>query len=68
MRWRGKLKALYLRHEKLVKEMGRREYKHGSSLDKRQARGSALQDIFLQSKNEQKKILKNKSCECLKGT
>ncbi|WP_216364553.1 pyrimidine dimer DNA glycosylase/endonuclease V [Moorella sp. E308F] len=32
LRWRGKLKALYLRHEKLAKEMKSRSYSHCSPL------------------------------------
>jgi len=64
MRWRGKLKALYLRHGKLVKEMEKRGYRHKSPLDKKQAKGKLSQSVFLQSKAEQKKILKNKPCKC----
>jgi hypothetical protein len=64
MRWRGKLKALYLRHGKLVEEMEKRGYNHKSPLDKKQAKGKLLQSVFLQSKKEQKKILKNKPCKC----
>jgi hypothetical protein len=63
-RWRGKLKALYNRHEKLIKEMKKREYNHNSPLDNRRARGRAVQDVYLASKTEQKKILKRKSCSC----
>ena len=50
-RWQGKLKALYLRHEKLVKEMQKRGYLHHSNLDKKLARGGAVQNYFLQTKN-----------------
>ncbi len=63
-RWRGKLKALYNRHEKLVKEIKKRGYNHNSPLDKRRARGRAVQDFYLASKAEQKKILKKRSCKC----
>jgi hypothetical protein len=65
-RWRGKLKALYNRHEKLVKEMKRRGYKHNSPLDKRKARGKAIQDHLLDNKKRQKEILKCKDCECFR--
>lgn len=65
VRWHGKLKALYLRHEALVKEMEKRGYVHNSSLDKRLAKGKALQDYFLHSLKEQKKILHEKPCDCL---
>ena len=43
----GKLKALYLRHEELVKEMNYRGYHHKSPLDKRKATGKDKQDIFI---------------------
>lgn len=64
LRWQGKLKALYLRHELLVKEMKKRGYKHLSNLDKRLAKGRVAQNYFLHSLKEQKKILKNKPCPC----
>jgi len=65
MRWRGKLKALFLRHEKLVKEMKKRGYKHNSPLNKKQAKGKDTQLVYIDKPNEQKKILTNKSCDCL---
>lgn len=64
LRWKGKQKALYLRHESLVKEIGKRGFKHASPLDKAQATGKAVQDEFLQSLQEQKEILKKKGCKC----
>jgi len=64
LRWKGKLKALYLRHEELVKEMLRRGYKHNSPLDKKLAKGKSIQDVFWQSKKLQIKILKSKNCDC----
>lgn len=64
-RWVGKLKALYLRHEALVKEMTRREYTHNSPLDKRYATGSARQRTFIDSIAVQKKLLTAKPCDCL---
>lgn len=66
-RWEGKLKALYLRHEKLVKEMKRREYQHHSPLDQKKATGQIKQNQFLCSQEEQEKILKDKNCNCLLG-
>ena len=65
MRWRGKLKALYLRHEKLITEMKRRGYNHKSLLDKRFAKGKVVQNVYVDSKIMQRKILKRKPCECL---
>ncbi|ACD83701.1 pyrimidine dimer DNA glycosylase/endonuclease V [Candidatus Methylacidiphilum infernorum] len=64
-RWRGKLKALFLRHEQLVKEMVRRGYKHKSPLDQNLALGSGIQDQFVDSIEKQKEILKRKNCPCL---
>ncbi|HPI67359.1 MAG TPA: pyrimidine dimer DNA glycosylase/endonuclease V [bacterium] len=63
-RWQGKLKALYWRHEKLVKEMARRGYQHYSFLDKRLARGKAKQNYLLDSLTKQRNLLKNKKCPC----
>lgn len=65
LRWKGKLKALYLRHEKLIGEMERRGYNHLSPLDKRYAKGSAKQSIYIDKPNKQKIILINKNCDCL---
>jgi hypothetical protein len=64
LRWKGKLKALYLRHELLVKEFQRRSYRHRSNLRRCLACGSARQDKFVNSYKEQVKILKRKMCGC----
>ena len=64
LRWVGKEKALYLRHEKLVKEFLVRGYKHHTPLDKKLAVGSGKQNIFINSIEEQKILLTNKNCEC----
>ena len=64
LRWKGKLKALYGRHDALVREMAFRGYRHRSPLSKREARGSAIQRIFVDSPQTQIRILKNKRCEC----
>lgn len=63
-RWVGKLKALSKRHEQLIKEMKKRGYKHLSLLDKKLAKGQAIQKVKLQSISEQKSILKQKPCGC----
>ena len=65
LRWVGKQKALYLRHEELVKEFSRRGYQHHTPLDKKLAIGQGNQSIFINTIKEQKVILKNKPCECL---
>jgi hypothetical protein len=63
-RWRGKLAALYLRHEAQVEEMARRGYRHASPLDQRQATGSAAQHDYVDSLDAQFAILRNKGCDC----
>jgi hypothetical protein len=64
LRWRGKQKALYLRHEKLVEEMVRRGYHHYSSLEKIYVTGDAQQDVFIDSQEEQVRLLRQKKCGC----
>jgi len=64
LRWVGKTRALYIRHESLVNEFIRRGYKHHSPLDKRCARGGDKQSVFINVISEQKKILNKKPCEC----
>ena len=64
LRWHGKLKALYLRHEKLVKEMNLRGYNHFSPLEKKLAQGKSKQNIFIDLPKHQILILKNKGCKC----
>ena len=64
IRWKGKLKAMYLRHEELVAEMINRGYNHNSHLDKRKATGKSKQDIFVDMPEKQAQILKQKGCCC----
>ena len=64
LRWKGKLKALYGRHEALVSEMAARGYRHLSPLAKRQATGSAKQTIYVDRPRKQLVILRNKHCQC----
>lgn len=66
LRWVGKEKALYARHEALVREFIRRGYKHHTPLDKSIAYGESVQKIFINTVAEQKIILRNKPCECFK--
>lgn len=63
-RWQGKLAALYKRHQALVIEMERRGYHHHSPLNKKLATGKQNQDIFVNTIEEQKKILRGKNCQC----
>ncbi|MBI5216003.1 MAG: pyrimidine dimer DNA glycosylase [Ignavibacteriae bacterium] len=64
LRWIGKTKALFNRHEALVKEMKRRGYLHRTPLDSKLATGEAIQRTFVHSTMEQKRILKEKKCKC----
>ena len=63
-RWKGKLKAMYSRHDELVKEMSSRGYSHKSPLDKRKATGQSIQNDFVDIPSRQIQILKNKGCTC----
>lgn len=65
LRWVGKTRALYNRHQALVAEFARRGYNHKTPLDKNLAKGPTGQKTFINTVAEQKKILKNKPCECL---
>ncbi|MCX5687120.1 MAG: pyrimidine dimer DNA glycosylase/endonuclease V [Candidatus Omnitrophica bacterium] len=64
IRWRGKLKALYLRHDKLVQDMNRRGYEHKTPLLKALAKGKCKQGEYVNSYKEQIEILKSKKCDC----
>jgi hypothetical protein len=64
LRWKGKLAALYLRHEELAKEMLRRKYNHKTELDRKYATGNLSQNQFVNTYDEQLNILKNKGCKC----
>lgn len=64
LRWVGKTKALYLRHEALIDEFTKRGYKHHTPLDKNLATGSKIQTTFINTISEQKIILQNKNCDC----
>ena len=63
-RWVGRLRALYNRHEQLVKEMRRRTYQHLSPLEKRLATGSSRQSVYVDTPRRQIFLLKNKPCPC----
>jgi hypothetical protein len=64
LRWKGKLAALYLRHEELVIEMKKRNYQHKSALDRVFATGLSIQEQFVNSYEEQVEILADKRCRC----
>lgn len=63
-RWVGRLKALYNRHEEIVKEMKARGYGHNTSMDPVLATGSPVQDVFVDDIKRQREILKAKDCLC----
>ncbi|MBU0527782.1 pyrimidine dimer DNA glycosylase/endonuclease V [Candidatus Micrarchaeota archaeon] len=63
-RWRGKLLALYKRHQKLVAEMKKRGYNHKSDLDYSLAKGGRVQNDYVNSYSEQIEILRGKKCGC----
>jgi hypothetical protein len=64
LRWKGRLRALYLRHSRLVKEMKTRGYNHHSPLPSNLAKGISRQIVFVDSYKDQLKILKQKGCDC----
>jgi hypothetical protein len=64
LRWRGKLKALFQRHEAQVKEMARRGYRHLSPLDVHLANGEAEQKEYTDSPQKQRSLLKERGCGC----
>ena len=63
-RWRGRLAALYRRHEALVEEMASRGYRHASPLDPALATGSRSQSTFVDPPDHQLVLLAAKGCEC----
>jgi hypothetical protein len=64
LRWKGKLKALYIRHSYLVREMEKRGYNHRSPLNRDLAVGYSIQNCYVDSVEDQINILRNKKCEC----
>ena len=66
-RWRGKLGALYRRHEVLVEEMTRRGFRHRTPLDPALATGSSVQDAYVDPPARQRELLRAKGCGCEVG-
>ena len=64
LRWKGKLSALYNRHETIVAEMIKRSFSHKSALKKELATGSSVQSLFVDQPDRQRMILLNKRCKC----
>jgi hypothetical protein len=65
LRWKGKLRALYRRHDAEVAEMLRRRYRHHSPLDRRLATGRAVQNQWIGSLRRQLALLRAKGCGCM---
>jgi hypothetical protein len=64
LRWIGKLKALYNRHQFLVNEMTQRGYNHRTPLQSSLACGVSIQNTYIHTIKEQIDNLKQKHCEC----
>ena len=64
LRWRGRLAALYARHEAEVAEMSRRGFRHASPLDPGLATGAARQTELGDSDESQCERLARGACEC----
>lgn len=64
LRWVGKTKALYERHEALVLEFKKRGYQHHTPLDKTLTQGQSKQAVFINTISEQKVLLRDKPCDC----
>jgi hypothetical protein len=64
LRWKGKLRALFGRHEALIHEMALRGYRPGAHCRKRVQPGSARQRVFIQTLKEAGGILITKRCLC----
>lgn len=64
IRWKGKLAALYRRHEEEVAEMEQRGYRHASPLDPVLATGIDVQTDYVDTPEQQIVLLRLKGCDC----
>lgn len=64
LRWRGRLAALYARHEAEVAEMTHRGFRHASPLDPALATGAAEQTEVVDSLEAQRRRLATRGCGC----
>lgn len=64
LRWRGRLAALYARHDEQVTAMRNRGFRHLSPLDARLADGAAEQTQLLESVEVQRGRLASRRCGC----
>ena len=67
LRWRGRLAALYGRHDEQVVEMRRRGFAHRSPLDPRLATGASEQVELVDSLEAQRTRLTEHACDCLRS-
>jgi Pyrimidine dimer DNA glycosylase len=67
LRWRGRLAALYARHEAQVAEFERRGFRHGSPLDRVHATGETKQTEFVDPLDAQLDRLAQLGCGCVVG-
>jgi hypothetical protein len=65
LRWRGRLAALYARHEAQVAELARRGFRHASPLDRGHATGETTQTEFVDALDVQVDRLAQLGCGCL---
>ena len=65
LRWRGRLGALYARHDAQVAELSRRGFRHASPLDSRLATGATRQTERIDSVEAQRERLASRPCDCL---
>lgn len=63
LRWYGYETALHARHESLIEEMERRGYNHKSPLIGK-VQGKVVQDQYVDSLDDQWRILAGKDCDC----
>ncbi len=64
LRWRGRLAALYARHDAQVGEMSRRGFRHASPLNPRLATGAAQQTELIDPVEAQRERLAGHACGC----
>ena len=64
LRWVGKTRALYRRHEALIREFHNRGYRHASPLEASLAGGSSEQDALIDDLARQRRLLAAKPCDC----
>ena len=65
LRWRGRLAALYARHDAQVVEMSRRGFRHASPLDPQLATGATQQTQLIEPVDAQGVRLASRGCACL---